>query len=59
MFDDFWGWVLVILVIAVIFGAGRLPQLKAFADDKFKLLLDVLKAKKNEVEKKVNKSKEK
>lgn len=59
MFDDFWGWVLVILIVAAIFGAGRIPQLKALLDNKSKVLVDTLKTKKNEIEHKINKSKDK
>ena len=38
MFSGFWGWFLVVVIVAVIFGAGKLPELKEQAQDKLKLL---------------------
>ena len=28
MFSGFWGWFLVVVIVAVIFGAGKLPDLQ-------------------------------
>lgn len=38
MFSGFWGWFLVVVIVAVIFGAGKLPDLKVQAEEKLKLL---------------------
>ena len=34
MFSGFWGWFLVVVIVAVIFGAGKLPDLKVQAEEK-------------------------
>lgn len=59
MFSGFWGWFLVVIVVAAVFGAGKLPELKTLAEEKFKVAVDEAKKKKNEVEDKINQAKEK
>lgn len=59
MFSGFWGWFLVIAVVAVIFGAGKLPDLKEAAEEKLKLAVNEAKKKKVEVEDKISQAKEK
>lgn len=58
MFSGFWGWFLVVVIVAAIFGAGKLPELKTIAEEKLKLAVDEAKKKKVEVENKINEVKE-
>lgn len=58
MFSGFWGWFLVVVIVAVIFGAGKLPELRALAEEKLKFAVDEAKKKKIEVENKINEVKE-
>ncbi len=59
MFSGFWGWFLVVVIVAAVFGAGKLPELRAIAEQKLKLAVDEAKKKKIEVEDKINQAKEK
>lgn len=59
MFSGFWGWFLVAIAVAAIFGAGKLPELRTLAEQKLKLAVDEAKKKKNEVETKITQAKEK
>ena len=54
MFSGFWGWFLV-----VIFGAGKLPDLKVQAEEKLKLLASAAEKGKKELEAKINEAKKK
>lgn len=51
--SDFWCWVLIIIVIAAIFGAGKLPDLKKEAEEKLKLGMAALEKGKEELNKKL------
>lgn len=42
--------VLVVVIVAVIFGAGRLPELKNIAEEKLKQGLDAVQKGKQELE---------
>lgn len=53
MFSGFWSWVLVIILVAVIFSADRLPALKKYADEG----VEALKKGKKAVEEKIAKAK--
>lgn len=57
MFSGFWGWFLVVVVVAAIFGAGKLPELKQVAEEKFKFLADAAQKGKKELEAKINETK--
>ena len=57
MFSGFWGWFLVVVIVAAIFGAGKLPELKKIAEDKLKLGMDVVQKGKKEIEAKLNEAK--
>lgn len=59
MFSGFWGWFLVVVIVAVIFGAGRLPELKNIAEEKLKRGLDAVQKGKQELEAKINEAKQK
>ncbi len=59
MFSGFWGWFLVVVIVAVIFGAGRLPELKEQAQDKLKLLAQAAEKGKKELEAKIEEAKKK
>ena len=65
MFSGFWGWLLVVVivimlrVVAVIFGAGKLPDLKVQAEEKLKLLASAAEKGKKELEAKINEAKKK
>lgn len=59
MFSGFWGWFLVVVIVAVIFGAGRLPELKNIAEEKLKQGLDAVQKGKQELEAKINEAKQK
>ena len=50
MFLDFWSWVLVVIVVAAIFYANSLPQLKEQAKEKFKEGKILLEKSKKELE---------
>ena len=52
MFSGFWGWFLVVVIVAVIFGAGKLPDLQKEAEEKLKLGLAALEKGKEELNKK-------
>ena len=49
MFSGFWGWFLVVVIVAVIFGAGKLPDLKVQAEEKLKLLASAAEKGKKEL----------
>ncbi len=51
--SDFWCWVLIIIVIAAIFGAGKLPDLKKEMEEKVKLGMAALEKGKEELNKKL------
>ena len=51
--SDFWCWVLIIIVIAAIFGAGNLPDLKKEVEEKLKLGMSALEKGKEELNKKL------
>ncbi len=51
--SDFWCWVLIIIVLAAIFGAGKLPDLKKEAEEKLKLGMAALEKGKEELNKKL------
>lgn len=53
MFSGFWGWFLVVVIVAVIFGAGKLPDLQKEAEEKLKLGLAALEKGKEELNKKL------
>lgn len=53
MFSGFWGWFLVVLVVAAIFGAGKLPDLRKEAEEKLKLGMAALEKGKEELNKKI------
>ena len=57
MFSGFWGWFLVVVIVAVIFGAGKLPDLKVQAEEKLKLLASAAEKGKKELEAKINEAK--
>lgn len=59
MFSGFWGWFLVVVIVAVIFGAGKLPDLKVQAEEKLKLLASAAEKGKKELEAKINEAKKK
>ncbi len=59
MFSGFWGWFLVVVIVAVIFGAGKLPELKEQAQDKLKLLAQAAEKGKKELEAKIEEAKKK
>ena len=59
MFSGFWGWFLVVVIVAVIFGAGKLPDLKVQAEEKLKLLARAAEKGKKEPEAKNNEAKKK
>ena len=59
MFSGFWGWFLVVVIVAVIFGAGRLPELKNIAEENLKQGLDAVQKGKQELEAKINEAKQK
>lgn len=50
-------WILIILVVAAIFYAGDLPKVKAFIEEKGKVVAEKAKEKKAELEVKMNKDK--
>lgn len=51
--SDFWCWVLIIIVIAAIFGAGKLPDLRKEAEEKLKLGMAALEKGKEEINKRL------
>lgn len=53
MFSGFWGWFLVVVIVAVIFGAGKLPELQKEAEEKIKLGMAALEKGKEELNKKL------
>lgn len=57
MFSGFWGWFLVVVIVAAIFGAGKLPELKKIAEDKLKVGLDAVQKGKKDIEAKIAESK--
>lgn len=57
MFSGFWGWFLVVVIVAAIFGAGKLPELKKVAEDKLKVGLDAVQKGKKDIEAKIAESK--
>ena len=59
MFSAFWGWFLVVVIVALIFRAGRLPELKNIAEEKLKQGLDAVQKGKQELEAKINEAKQK
>ena len=59
MFSGFWGWFLVVVIVPVIFGAGKLPDLKVHAEEKLKLLASAAEKGKKELEAKINEAKKK
>ena len=50
MFFGFWSWVLVAIIVAVIFYANKLPQLKEQAEEKLKEGKTLLEKSKKELE---------
>lgn len=58
MFDSFWDWFLVAVVVAGIFYANRLPELKELAKEKLKPAQQMLEKGKAELDKKVAQVKE-
>jgi len=53
MFSGFWGWFLVVVIVAVIFSAGKLPELRKEAEEKLKLGMAALEKSKEELNKKI------
>ena len=53
----FWSWVLVIIGVAVIFYAGKLPELQKVAENKLKQGIDAVQKGKKELEQKMQKAK--
>lgn len=51
--SDFWCWVLIIIVLAAIFGAGKLPELRKEAEEKLKLGMAALEKGKEEINKRL------
>mgnify|MGYP000766467330 CR=1 FL=1 len=51
-------WILIILVVAAIFYAGDLPKVKAFLQEKGKIVAEKAKEKKAELEAKAKEKKE-
>ncbi len=51
--SDFWCWVLIIIALAAIFGAGKLPELRKEAEEKLKLGMAALEKGKEELNKKL------
>lgn len=51
--SDFWCWVLIIIALAAIFGAGKLPDLRNEAKEKLKLGLEAFEKGKEELNKKI------
>lgn len=51
-------WILIILVVAAIFYAGDLPKVKAFLQEKSKIVAEKAKEKKVELEAKAKEKKE-
>jgi len=54
MFLGFWSWVLVVLIVAAIFYANQLPQIKAQAEEKLKEGKVLLEKSKKELEAKTS-----
>lgn len=54
MLFGFWSWVLVILIVAAIFYANKLPQLRQQAEQKLKEGKILLERSKKELESKAN-----
>jgi len=50
MFFDFWSWLLVIIIVAVIFYANKLPQLKEQAEEQLQKGKVLLEKSKKELE---------
>lgn len=59
MFSGFWGWFLVVVIIACVFGASNLPHLKEEVIKFFNSSVKCAKQKRNEVENKITEVKEK
>ena len=59
MFSGFWGWFLVVVIVAVIFGAGKLPDLKVQEEEILKLLDSAAEKCKKVLEAKINEAKKK
>lgn len=57
MFSGFWGWFFVVVIVAAIFGASSLPELKKMAEDKFKIVMNILQKGKKEIEAKMHEAK--
>ena len=57
--SDFWCWVLIIIVLAAIFGAENLPDLKKEVEKKLKLGMSALEKGKEELNKKLAEKKKK
>ena len=53
MFSGFWGWFLVVVIVAVIFGAGKLSEFQKEAEEKLKLGFAALEKGKEELNKKL------
>lgn len=58
MFSGFWGWFLVVVLVAAVFSADRLPELKKLLESKTKEGLDAVKKGTKNVEEKIAKIKE-
>lgn len=54
MLFGFWSWVLVVLIVAIIFYANKLPQLRQQAEQKFKEGKVLFEKSKKELESKAN-----
>ena len=52
-------WILIILVLAAIFGASSLPKLKLILETRTKEMVEKAKAKKLELEEKIKQNKNK